>query len=560
MQKKIYGHYSLIGMVIIMVGILARIFGDSTKNNTREENSQQKYFAIITHFTLQPKKLEEFYRLLQTTYKIQKKEPINIVLISPDHFNANKNPIEMLCEESKNFCYKWMCLPANALPKTKMSWCLPQDTTKEHGLGEQFTFIKQIFPKAKIFPIVVQPRKFVGDTEIIKLLNTYKFKGKTIIISSVDFSHYVDENFALLHDKKSFYTLNNATSTSEYSSLEVDCPSCLYITNTLAQHQQQYPKLFMRDSSSTIAGKNLETGNTSRQFIYYTDKKETTNGFTLAFFGDLIFDRQVATTLLTQENIHQQFKTFFQNEDTNLSPSIYPHRKLFGIDFVGLNLETPTVTNKKTCQTSGKEVSFCSSADILPYLKDIGFSLVNLANNHSFDGGTQAHLETVQHIKDKEINYMGYIRNGKYFEKNYVRRTSIRGIKIAWQWFDFTITPRSLFSWYCNQLKKNTTDGYINIVSVHRWREYETTHNVEQESLAKQLIDCGADSIIGHHPHVIQDIWYYKGKPIIYSLGNFLFDMKNPPETKIWWYVLIDYQINGKITLSTWTINASIYK
>ncbi|MEI7920046.1 MAG: hypothetical protein WCH65_08040 [bacterium] len=106
MQKKIYGHYSLIGMVIIMVAILARIFGDSTKNNIREENSQQKYFAIVPHFTLQPKTGETFYRLLQTTYNIAKKEPINIVLISPDHFNANKNPIEMLCEESKSFCYK----------------------------------------------------------------------------------------------------------------------------------------------------------------------------------------------------------------------------------------------------------------------------------------------------------------------------------------------------------------------------------------------------------------------------------------------------------------------
>ncbi|MEI7920045.1 MAG: CapA family protein [bacterium] len=162
----------------------------------------------------------------------------------------------------------------------------------------------------------------------------------------------------------------------------------------------------MRDSSSTIAGKNLGTGNTSRQFIYYTNKKETTNGFTLAFFGDLIFDRQVATTLLTKEKIYQQFKTFFQNEDTKLSPSTSPHRKLFGIDFVGLNLETPTVTNKKTCQPSGKTVTFCSSDIILPFLKDIGFSLVNLANNHSFDGGTQAHLETVQHLKDNGFNYI----------------------------------------------------------------------------------------------------------------------------------------------------------
>lgn len=97
-------------------------------------------------------------------------------------------------------------------------------------------------------------------------------------------------------------------------------------------------------------------------------------------------------------------------------------------------------------------------------------------------------------------------------------KTNIRGIKVARQGFDFTITPRGLFSGYCAGLKKNTADGYINVVSVHRGTEYQSTHSASQESLGKQLIDCGADIIIGHHPHVIQDIQRYQGKPIIYSL------------------------------------------
>jgi hypothetical protein len=201
----------------------------------------------------------------------------------------------------------------------------------------------------------------------------------------VDFSHYVDEDFAKLHDKKSLYTLVNTTGSNEYAALEVDCPSCLYIVNTLAQQNEQYPKLYLRDSSSSIANENLGTENTSRQFIYYTSQHQKENGFTLAFFGDLIFDRQVSKILSGDETITQHFKQFFQNEDTKLSPSIYPHRTLFGIDFVGLNLETPTVTDKKICQTSDKEVVFCSHADILPHLKNIGFTLMNVANNHSMD-------------------------------------------------------------------------------------------------------------------------------------------------------------------------------
>ncbi|MEI8008788.1 MAG: CapA family protein [bacterium] len=55
------------------------------------------------------------------------------------------------------------------------------------------------------------------------------------------------------------------------------------------------------------------------------------------------------------------------------------------MDFVGLNLETPIVNDMKTCQKTGKEVVFCSSNSILPYLKNIGFTLMNIANNHSLD-------------------------------------------------------------------------------------------------------------------------------------------------------------------------------
>ena len=542
-----------------MIGILSWIFWKTRIDQTQRFESLQKYFAIVPHFTIQPQTIENFYQFLQKAYMIKKNESINIVVVSPDHFNASKNNSDMLCNDTKHLCFQNTCVEAKKLPSTKTSGCLDVNITKEHGIGAQFAFIKKTFPNANIFPIVIKPRKFIDDTEIIDMLSTYHFVGKTLLVASVDFSHYTDEDFAQLHDKKSLYSLNNATNVWQYGSLEVDCPSCLYIINTLAQKNNQYPKLFLRDSSSTIVGKNLGTGNTSREFIYYTGQKQQENWFTVAFFGDLIFDRQVATKLSWEQSINEYFKTFFQKKDTKLSPILYPHRKLFGIDFVGLNLETPIVSNEKICQKTGKEVAFCSSNSILPYLKNIGFTLMNIANNHSLDWGILALKETVQQLKNNKINYIGHIRSGPYFEQDYTYKTIVRGIKIARQWYDFTITPRYLFSWYCANLQKNKKDGYINMVSVHRWTEYQTIHNIQQESLGKQLIDCWADTIIGHHPHVLQDIGRYKGKPIIYSLGNFLFDMKNPPETNRGGYVLIDYQNNWKITIGTGTIHASIY-
>jgi poly-gamma-glutamate capsule biosynthesis protein CapA/YwtB (metallophosphatase superfamily) len=66
----------------------------------------------------------------------------------------------------------------------------------------------------------------------------------------------------------------------------------------------------------------------------------------------------------------------------------------------------------------------------------------------------------------------------------------------------------------------------------------------------EKLIDCGADLIIWAHPHVIQDIWHYKWKLIIYSLWNFIFDQFNVEGWNVWWYVLVDINEKWKVNWS----------
>jgi poly-gamma-glutamate synthesis protein (capsule biosynthesis protein) len=72
----------------------------------------------------------------------------------------------------------------------------------------------------------------------------------------------------------------------------------------------------------------------------------------------------------------------------------------------------------------------------------------------------------------------------------------------------------------------------LTIVFVHWGEEYRTVHTDAQELLAHVLIDSGADAIIGHHPHVVEDVDEYRGKPIFYSLGNFIFDQYWGPEVE----------------------------
>ena len=64
----------------------------------------------------------------------------------------------------------------------------------------------------------------------------------------------------------------------------------------------------------------------------------------------------------------------------------------------------------------------------------------------------------------------------------------------------------------------------MQVVYIHWGNEYEVVHSEEQERMAKSFVSAGADLIVGHHPHVIQDIQLIDGVPVFYSLGNFIFD------------------------------------
>jgi poly-gamma-glutamate synthesis protein (capsule biosynthesis protein) len=83
-----------------------------------------------------------------------------------------------------------------------------------------------------------------------------------------------------------------------------------------------------------------------------------------------------------------------------------------------------------------------------------------------------------------------------------------------------------------NDVKKEVLTGRKVIVFPHWGVEYQTKHNSTQENLAKSWIDAGALMVVGGHPHVTQDAQIYKNRPIIYSLGNFVFDQFFSPETQ----------------------------
>lgn len=238
---------------------------------------------------------------------------------------------------------------------------------------------------------------------------------------------------------------------------------------------------------------------------------------TLSFLGDVMLDRGVRQSVI--KNFAGDYSHLFKNlEDLKKS------------DFVFANLEG-TATDEG--EDLGSLYSFHMDPSVIPALRGAGVDVLSVANNHVGDWGKDAFRDTLARLRENEILYTGGGESADEAEEPVVAERY--GMRIGYLGFsdvgpDFmqanggagilsAKNPR--FS----EIIKNASEkvDYL-IVSFHWGDEYVTTHNARQESLAYTAIDNGAKLVIGHHPHVIQDVETYKNGFIAYSLGNFIFD------------------------------------
>lgn len=503
-------------------------------NNISSLKTQEKKEEIILessmNFAIMPLNITNTSLSFYDSLKIEFNNKINKILVISTS-NSNSSSINsFFINQSNEICSNNICLKTfnfNDNLKNQLSY-----ENIPNSLSKHFEYLKNTFPNKEINFLLLNPSNF--DTTIKNEL-LENFKDDAILFLNIsDFSRIENAEYELLHNKKTYYTLNNQNEIEDYQEIEVECPSCLYLMKNLSLESWKYPHKFLKNNN----------------YLYFDEIKNEDNWITINFMWDLIYDRYVSTRLNSKEEFDNFLKDFFENSDINLDPSKYKIRKWFWLDFLGANLETPVVYDKNECAYTQKEIAFCSKNDFLPWIKDMWFNIFSLANNHSLDWWVLAHQKTIENLDEVGINYAWYIRHGKYFEENYVSTWSIRGIKYAFHSYDFTIS-KYLMDTYCESLQEYKANWYNNFVASHWWSEYMTTHSETQEYYAHKLIDCWADVIIWHHPHVIQDIWWYKDKPIIYSLWNFVFDQSWSDNTQVWAEVLIDYNTNWKIKVST---------
>ena len=168
-----------------------------------------------------------------------------------------------------------------------------------------------------------------------------------------------------------------------------------------------------------------------------------------------------------------------------------------------------------------KTFAFKAPASYASILTGGSVEAVNTANNHSHDYGDQSFDDTLAALDDAGIVHFGYDETAVM---------NVKGIKVGlvgiYELYDHLEREQQLK----DNIAKVKADGAQLIVVIFHWgNETETVPDSNQTTLGRIAIDEGADLVCGHHPHVLQGIETYKGRNIVYSLGNFCFGGNSSP-------------------------------
>jgi hypothetical protein len=231
----------------------------------------------------------------------------------------------------------------------------------------------------------------------------------------------------------------------------------------------------------------------------------------ISFTGDVILDRGVSdeTTIYGDSIINNSVK------------------KILNGDFNVINLET--VLTKEVISTK-RGYSFSYNPLISNNLKLANVTHASVANNHSFDFGHPGYQNTISSLTNSDIVALGSNCEPVFLAKAN-QSVGILAVSLVSDNNHLCIKDRDQLLEFVEAFNNKHTDIPL-IIYLHWGLEYQRKPEAWQIGLAHTLIDNGVDAIIGHHPHVFQNIEYYRGKPIVYSLGNFIADAYLPNTTK----------------------------
>ena len=513
-MKKYYKYIvpAVLSLMFIGYFIFINIFprNEIVEFKSTDSNDKQKPDAIaviVPHLGFAADKREELLSNLQS------EDVKTVVLISSDHsnsgaditttsrlWNLNSGLLESDKEKTKQLVDSGLAVENEEI------------ISAENGITNILPEIQKYYPNSKIVPIIIK--------EDVELAKTISLKDKLkdicrescLVMASIDFSHYQPGVLAELHDDLALRAIYN-TDEALACKAEVDSnPALAFVILWAKEYQSEKFNLFEHSNS----GK--EENSSSLESVSYVmghysegEKQVKEKSISFVFGGDMMTDR----------NVDYHFR------DGKLMEVVknLGNRVFWGSDITMVNLEGPVNDEPIVANNTANNLVFNMPPQTIDLLSYLHINLVSLANNHTLNDGNVGYERTKVLLNDKNITAIGHQND---FNSSSIARVNNGDMQVSIMTIDILANKADLTSKIKSE--KELSDRVV--VFPHWGEEYQTKHNLAQERLAHDWIDAGADLVIGSHPHVVQDAEIYKGHPIFYSLGNFIFDQDWSLETQ----------------------------
>ena len=205
-------------------------------------------------------------------------------------------------------------------------------------------------------------------------------------------------------------------------------------------------------------------------------------------------------------------------------------------DLTVVNFEG-TLTDVDSSERLDKQYAFKADPSYVKILSTSGVDAANMANNHSEDYGEQSYTDTLQYLSEAGITTFGYSDS---------KVVDVKGVKVGLVGILELFEEKDCQYKMIEQIDAVKAQGaQVVVVTMHWGEEAQYYYDQDQYDLGRIAIDHGADLVIGHHPHRVQAIETYKGKNIVYSLGNFCFGGNYEPSDMDSFIYQQTFTVNG---------------
>ena len=289
-------------------------------------------------------------------------------------------------------------------------------------------------------------------------------------------------------------------------------------TNGGAQAEESEEVIMLSDipTPGAQAGDNPELSPDGYLISSNPESTVPDNKITLSFVGDC----SLGDTLSSRKNKSSLTSCIRANGDDWLFETV---SDIFhSDDYTFANLEV-VLTDQAEPLYPLKSFNLIGRPEFARVLKAGGVDGVNTVNNHSIDFKYKGYEDTLASLDEAGVMHFGSL-NPTRTKNSYVTlgRLEIKGIRIGL--IGFTYPTNANQELIARDIQTLRSEGcQIVIVSLHWGREERKTPNASQFPFAVQILEAGADMVWGHHTHVLQPVYFYHGKPIFFSTGNFVF-------------------------------------